>query len=393
MTQVSSTGNEQFRTELTDTDWYQLLSAQKRRRVLEILSNRSKPITVIDLATQVAAAETDQPLMDISREETRAVQTTLRHIHLPKLEEADLVTESDGTVSTTPRMERRNPRIEAILSTDSQDWDAVLDCLANERQRTVLRILSEHGEQMDRSALAAEVAESIRNDEDTDVRAGAVELRLHHQYLPKLAETGLVRYDRSDETVKYVGQPSLPEEYLQTGLTNTPEAILSVATRSPDIWRITGREDVVAQGQSLIDEASSELFLMLTADGLLEENCIRKLQAASERGVDVYIGSQTAVVRNLVREQLPEAVIWEPQLDWMNLPPNQEKVGRLLLADREAIMIGTLGEEGTDGVPEETALIGVGQHHPLVMLFREVLGARLDHLDEQSEDFRSQIPL
>jgi DNA-binding transcriptional ArsR family regulator len=393
MTQISPTEDGQSTAELTDSDWYKLLAAQRRRIVLQILSSRSQPISLVDLATQVAAAETDQPLMDISRDETKEVQPALRHLHLPKLTAAGLVTESDGTVTTTNRRELQNPRIEALLTAEGRDWDAVLDCLADERRRTVLRVLSEHGGSVERSALAPKVASAIQSDDDLPTPTEEVEVGLHHHHLPKLAEAGLIRFDRREGTVHYEGHPSLPEEYLQTGITHNPEGILSAATRSSDIWRITGRNNVISQGQSLFDGADSELFLMLTTDGLLEEECILKLQAAIDRGVDVYVGSQTPSVRDLVRERLPEAVIWEPQMDWMNLPPNHEKVGRLLLADREAIMIGTLGDDGPDDVPEESAFAGIGHNNPLVMLLREVLGSRLDHLDQQSSDFRSQIPL
>jgi DNA-binding transcriptional ArsR family regulator len=393
MTQISPTGNEQSTAELTDGDWYQLLAARKRRLVLEILSNRSQPISVADLATQVAAAETDQPLMNITREETMEVQTALRHVHLPQLAEEGLVTESDGAVNTAKQSELQNPRIQTILTTEADDWDAVLDCLANDHQRILLRVLSENGEPMDRSALAAELSDAVKRDGHARLTTEDIDVRLHHQYLPKLTEAGLIRYDRSEGLVRYDGHPSLPDEYLYASVTHNPESILSVATKSSDIWRITDRENVVAQGQSLFDEADDELFLMITTDGLLEERCIQKLQAAIDRGVDVFVGSQTTGVRDLVRERLPEAVIWEPQMDWMNLPPNHEKVGRLLFADREKIMVGTLGEEGPDGVPMESALVGVGQNNPLVMLLRELLGSRLDHLDQQSADFRSQIPL
>jgi len=393
MTQISPTEDGQSIADLTASDWYQLLAAQKRRIVLEILSDRSQPIPVVDLATQVAAAATDQPLMNISREETREVQTALRHLHLPKLTAAGLVTESEGTVTTTEQTELQNPRIETLLTTEADDWDAVLGCLADERRRTVLRVLSENGGSVERSALASKVARAIQTDHNLPALTEKIEVGLHHNHLPKLAEAGLVSFDRSEGTVRYEGHPSLPEEYLQNGLTLHPDGILSAATRSSDIWRITDRENVIAQGQSLFDEADRELFLMITTDGLLEETCILKLQAAIDRGVDVYVGSQTPSVRDLVRERLPEAVIWEPQMDWVNLPPNHEKVGRLLFADREAIMIGTLGEDGPDGVPEESALAGIGQNNPLVMLLREVLGSRLDHLDQQSADFRSQIPL
>lgn len=131
---------------------------------------------------------------------------------------------------------------------------------------------------------------------------------------------------------------------------------------------------------------------MVTTDGLLEEECIHGLQAAIQRGVDIYVGSQTQEVRDLVREEVPEVTIWEPQLDWLNLPPNREMLGRLVFADREAVMIGTLGNNGDDQY-RETAVTGEGPDNSFVVLLRELLGSRLDHLDAQSENLLSQIPL
>ena len=63
-----------------------------------------------------------------------------------------------------------------------------------------------------------------------------------------------------------------------------------------------------------------------------------------------------------------------------------------MFADREAVMIGTLGE-GDNGDYDETAITGEGENNSLVVLLREMLGSRLDHLDAQSEDFLTQIPL
>lgn len=131
---------------------------------------------------------------------------------------------------------------------------------------------------------------------------------------------------------------------------------------------------------------------MYTDEDLIEEACLQCLQDALDRGVDVYIGTQTQAIRDRVREHLPEATIWEPQRDWMNMPPEREKVGRLLFADREAIMLGTLSKHNDHSIEHETAITGAGENNALVMLVREMLGSRLEHLDAQSEDFLDQIP-
>jgi hypothetical protein len=54
---------------------------------------------------------------------------------------------------------------------------------------------------------------------------------------------------------------------------------------------------------------------------------------------------------------------------------------------------GTLGERTADGGYRETAITGEDEDDSLVVLLRQVLGSRLDHLDAQGEDFRSQVPL
>lgn len=155
----------------------------------------------------------------------------------------------------------------------------------------------------------------------------------------------------------------------------TPRAILPIANGQDSIWTIEGHDNVIARGQSLFEQADDELFLMFTTDGLLEEGCVWRLQDAIDRGVDVYLGSQTPEVRDLVRERIPEAVVWEPQMDWLNLPPEYEKVGRLVFADREAIMLATLGEKTGKATHDETAITGAGQNNPLVVLMRDMLGS------------------
>jgi hypothetical protein len=52
----------------------------------------------------------------------------------------------------------------------------------------------------------------------------------------------------------------------------------------------------------------------------------------------------------------------------------------------------TASEEDAEKARRETAVIGAGEDNPLVVLVRELLGPRLDHLDYQSENFRSELP-
>lgn len=374
------------------------LSDSCRRNVIRLLQDRTSPLGEQELATNLVAEQEDKPLVAVDRAEVKSLYIDLIYIHLPNLKEADLITweREEETVTATDHPALSTPEIEQMIAVNAPGWDAVLDNLAYERRRAILATLEDHEDAMTRHELAKEiiarergdVADEQPTDETDDLLA-----ELHHVHLPKLQQADLIAYDTEADTVSYRGHPALREEWLHFRPDETAGAIPPTARDQDDIWTIEGRDNVIARGQSLFEQADDELFLMVTTDGLLEDGCIRRLQDAVERGVDIYVGSQTPSVRDIVRERIPEAVIWEPQMDWLNLPPEFEKVGRLVFADREMVMLATFGEETGVGFHEETAITGSGENNPLVVLMREMLGSRLDHLDAQSEDFLSKISL
>lgn len=373
-------------------DVFVALAHMRRRRILSLLQ-RITQTRVDELATHLVAEETDKVLMDVTRSEAEHAQVELINVHLPQLTDAGLVSQEDGLIMTTQHPALQDPKINAMIEADGSNWDDILACLADKRRRIVLTTLYRNDGPMNRITLATEVAEDTQSDGETAEPVEEVLLDLHHVHLPKLADAGLVTYDIDDETITYKGHPELDEEWLVAGANDTPRAILSMADQSADIWTLKGRDNVTERGRALCESADEELFMMFTVEGTVETACVRRIRDALQRDVDVYLGTQNKQLRDLVREHAPEVTIWEPQLDWLNFPPKREKVGRLIMADREEIMIGTFGEEDSDGVPQETAITGTGEDNPLVMLLREMLGSRLDHLDAQSEDFLEQMPL
>lgn len=374
------------------------LAYARHRLVLQLLSAWTSAVTLDELATHLVADEQDKSLVEVSRFEVQSVRKDLIHRHLPKLDETDLVAwdRVDETVDTTNHPALPDPKLQRMLDTDADEWEEVLANLAYRRRRIILSVLKDNDDEMARDELADAVLARERSDVGDGGPTGTSDelvAELHHVHLPKLQQANLVAYDPDAGGVTYLSHPELEDEWLDFRVDETPRAILPDAHHSDAIWTIEGRDNVIARGQSLFEQTDEELFLMFTTDGLLEDGCIRRLQNAIDRGVDVYLGSQTADVRDLVRERIPDAVIWEPQMDWLNLPPEYEKVGRLVFADREAIMLATLGEKANDGVHAETAITGSGQNNPFVVLMRDMLGSRLDHLDSQSADFVSEVPL
>jgi len=364
------------------------IADRHRRTVLSVLQERTTPVSTEELATTTAAALAEKPLVAVTREERDRLHVRLHHVHLPKLDEVGLVAwnADEGTVATTDHPALCDRTIERMLDIDTETWDDVLRAIQPVRRRIALSVIESAGD-IDREGLARRiVSRENRLLSGADSEVTDVLIALDQRHLPCLQQADLVEVD--GETVSYAGHPELDPRWLDIG----PTATVRAGPATPDTWAIDGRDAIVARGQSLFEQADDELFLLITTDGLLDEGCLSRLADALDRGVDVYLGSQSPDVRDLVREELPEVVIWEPQLDWLNLPPDRERVGRLVLVDRDAVLLGTLGESTADGY-EEMALVGEGTDNALVTLLCQLLGDRLDHLDAQSEDFLEQIPL
>lgn len=375
---------------------FEILSSSRRRRILRLICRQSAT-SVDDLAVSLVAEEHDKPRSEVTDLQTQSLRTSLIHVHLPALEAADLVVWNEGeeTVRPTDHPVFQDPTLDRIVGVEGDDWDEVLESLANKRRRIVLSILEDRQGPTSVTDLASEVAayESETAPDSSDETARSLIGTLRHVHLPKIERAGLAEYDREAGTCTYVGHPALDEEWLDFPASATPRAILTDAEQAEDVWRLDGRDQVIERGRALTDYAVDELFVMITTDGLVEETCLRRIRAAVDRGVDVYFGSRSRDLRESVRDAAPGVTLWEPQVDWLNASPEREKVGRLVLADRETIMLGTLGEKPESDLYEETAITCTGSDKALVILVREMLASHLDHVDAESAGPLSGIPL
>ncbi|RXK51331.1 DUF7344 domain-containing protein [Halorientalis pallida] len=363
------------------------LADSRGRRVVSLLRERRDGIPESELPTLVVSAESGVPLRAVSDERHEAVVVSLKHHYLPALESAGLVQRQGDTVKPSVPSLTGAAVLDTALDLDASpaDTETALDLLASERRRTVIEHL--------RAETETTVDDLITAATDDSADEQDVHVSLVHRHLPKLADADAISYEeRGDERrVVYEGLPvddAAVGELLPDGGTGTrPGQADEVATET-EVQSIDGRDDIVAHGQALFDRAEEELFVMVTTDGLLAPLCLERLRDAVDRGVEVYVGSQTRTVRDTVREEVPGATIWEPQRNWLDLPPTRDRLGRLVLVDREAVMLGTIDEAG-----RERALVGNGEDDVLVVLLRELLGERLDHLDGQSDDVLSHLPL
>ncbi|WP_226022889.1 DUF7344 domain-containing protein [Halomicrobium salinisoli] len=185
-----------------DTGYFDCLTDGRRRRTLAVLFDEVGVTSERALARRLAAAESEETPQSVADEAVTNVRTSLRHVHLPKLDDADLIDwdGEDGTVAAADHPLLSDPQFRSIVETDVEGWDDVVAGLADQRRRDALVVLESEGE-LSRDRLAEVLAAR-----DPDELA----LQLHHVHLPKLDDAGLVDYDPDAGTVAYRGHPALP---------------------------------------------------------------------------------------------------------------------------------------------------------------------------------------
>jgi hypothetical protein len=78
-------------TETSTDELLKALADARRRFVLYYLRRNGPQATVAELATHVAAWEADTTVADVSDDLVKNVRTSLHHVHLPKLDDTNVV--------------------------------------------------------------------------------------------------------------------------------------------------------------------------------------------------------------------------------------------------------------------------------------------------------------
>ena len=97
------------RTSVTWSSFDQVLDAlsdARRRTILQHLADADRLVSRADLATAVAAREHTDADNPVNLTTAKQVEVMLHHVHLPKLEEAQLVKQIGTGITLTPTGER-----------------------------------------------------------------------------------------------------------------------------------------------------------------------------------------------------------------------------------------------------------------------------------------------
>ena len=94
--------------DISKDELFRILSSSRRRYIIYFLHRAGEAVSLGDLATRIAAEENDRSIDDVTDSERQRVYISLYQTHLPKLEEAGIISydEDDRLVELTPEMRR-----------------------------------------------------------------------------------------------------------------------------------------------------------------------------------------------------------------------------------------------------------------------------------------------
>lgn len=105
---------------LTDDALYSVVADRRRRNAIHYLKQREEPVSVGELAEQLAAWENDKAIDDLTSQERKRVYISLYQSHLPTLDNAGVVEyrEGEGTVTLSDSARRRRIYLEVVPRND-----------------------------------------------------------------------------------------------------------------------------------------------------------------------------------------------------------------------------------------------------------------------------------
>jgi hypothetical protein len=100
---------------------FDLLSNHRRRYAIHFCKREQRPVSLSDLAEQVAAWEQGKTVEELDWDERKRVYTSLQQTHLPTLEEAGMIIYEDGEVELTDRAAELDVYLD-VVPADSIPW-------------------------------------------------------------------------------------------------------------------------------------------------------------------------------------------------------------------------------------------------------------------------------
>lgn len=166
---------------------------------------------------------------------------------------------------------------------------------------------------------------------------------------------------------------------LQSNLESIDLETKSDESEPQEVWSLTGTEGIQSRMFDLLENAESEVVLLVVEEELLTEALFDRVHDAVDRGVNVIIGGKTGDIISRLETELPAVTVFETDLNWLMGPKqeNEVAISRLLLVDRTALLISSFyPHDGHKGLHEQ-AIFANGLENGIVVLIRRLISSGL----------------
>jgi sugar-specific transcriptional regulator TrmB len=174
---------------------------------------------------------------------------------------------------------------------------------------------------------------------------------------------------------KYSKRFETLESYLETLEVHDTE---TSDDRVQQVWSLSGHEAVESRMFDLLDEAETEIALLVSDEALLSDAFFERLHDAVDREIRIVLGGRTESITERLGSALPNASVFETDLDFLTAsgPDHEVAISRILLVDRETLLIASYYPDAADE-PTERAVIARGLENGVVVLLRRLIASGL----------------
>ncbi|WP_254763257.1 TrmB family transcriptional regulator [Natrinema marinum] len=176
-------------------------------------------------------------------------------------------------------------------------------------------------------------------------------------------------------------------ETLETHLKNTDVRKTEEKDHVQEVWSLSGNDAIESRMLELIDGAESEIALVVVDEAILSETLFDELAEAAKSDLSILLGGKTDAITDRFGSELPTVRIFETSLDWLTGMPGEEAVAvsRILLVDREVLLIGSYYPDDNEAKAKEQAVFARGLENGIVVLLRRLITMGLSTVGDPTD--------
>ncbi|ATW87334.1 sugar-specific transcriptional regulator TrmB [Halohasta litchfieldiae] len=147
--------------------------------------------------------------------------------------------------------------------------------------------------------------------------------------------------------------------------------------RMQEVWALSDHNAIESRTHTVLEDAESEIVLLVVEEELLTEALYDRLHDAVDRGVDVIVGGETDAIIAKLDTELPSVKAFETELDWLLGPASDDEIAisRLLLVDRTTLLVSSFYPDDDHDESHEQAVFANGLENGIVVLLRRIISS------------------